>query len=173
MPSSFTLFNKGAFSQGALVFDRDYKNRSEALENGVPVYQVYTKWRTVELLQPTAVGPKALLSGKYEGFMKRSVSLNGYGSTTLAKRSSIIKSGWSFVDFMSNEFTWRVSGWSTSWTLSDVNGQVVAKLTRATLHRNKLGTLEIMEDVPESLQSLIIVTCKLVHQTVQDGEHSS
>ncbi|KAJ2560557.1 hypothetical protein GGH95_004826, partial [Coemansia sp. RSA 1836] len=115
----------------------------------------------------------ALLSGKYEGFMKRSVSLSGYGSTTLAKRSSIIKSGWSFVDFMSNEFTWRVSGWSTSWTLSDVNGQVVAKLTRATLHRNKLGTLEIMEDVPESLQSLIIVTCKLVHQTVQDGEHSS
>ncbi|KAJ2016238.1 hypothetical protein H4218_003839 [Coemansia sp. IMI 209128] len=173
MPVTFTLFNKGAFSQGALVFDRDYKDRPEALANGEPLYRVYTKWRAVELLEDTAVGPKALLSGKYEGLMKRSVSLNGFGSNTLAKRTAILRSGWSFVDFMSNEFTWRVSGWSTSWTLSDVNGAVVAKLTRATLRRNKLGTLEIMEDVSESLQALIIVTCKLVHQTVQDGEHSS
>ncbi|KAJ2741972.1 hypothetical protein GGI20_004805 [Coemansia sp. BCRC 34301] len=173
MPSSFSLFNKGAFSQGALVYDRDFKNRSEALESGEPIYQVYTRWRTVELLQNTAVGPQTLLSGKYEGWLSLSVLLNGYGSHTRAKSSGTFRSGWSFVDFMSNEFTWRVSGWNTSWTLTDINGSVVAKLTRATLHRNKLGTLEIMEDVPESLQSLIIVTCKLVHQTVQDGEHGS
>ncbi|KAJ2818559.1 hypothetical protein FBU31_005825 [Coemansia sp. 'formosensis'] len=172
MPVTFTLYNKGVFSQGALVFDRDFKDRSEALENAEPLYQIYTKWRTVEILHNTATGPKALLSGKYEGLLKRSASLSGFGSKTLAKRTAVLRSGWSFVDFSSNEFTWRVSGWNTSWTLSDVNGAVVAKLTRANLHRNKLGTLEIMEDVPESLQALILVTCKLVHQTVQDGEHS-
>ncbi|KAJ2263373.1 hypothetical protein GGI01_000790 [Coemansia sp. RSA 376] len=172
MPATFTLFNKGAFSQRALVFDRDFKNRSEALENAEPLYQVNTKWSTVEILHNTATGPKALLSGNYKGWLKRSVSLNGFGSNTLAKRTAVVRSGWSFVDFTSNEFTWRVSGWSTSWTLTDVNGSVVAKLTRATLHRNKLGTLEIMEDVPESLLALILVTCKLVHQTVVDGERS-
>ncbi|KAJ2908917.1 hypothetical protein GGI21_002402 [Coemansia aciculifera] len=172
MPSSFSLFNKGAFSQTALVYENDFKDRAAALESGEPVYTVYTKWRKVGLQQTTAAGPKDLLLGKYEGFLKRSVSLSGYGSSTAAKRAGVIRSGWSFVDLTSNEFTWRVSSWNTSWTLSDVNGAVVAKLTRATLHINKLGVLEIFEDVPESLQSLILVSCKLVHQTVQDGEHS-
>ncbi|KAJ2740121.1 hypothetical protein GGI20_005970 [Coemansia sp. BCRC 34301] len=173
MPSSFSLFNKGAFSQGALVYNRDFKSRGEALESGEPIYQVYTGWQTVELLQNTAVGPQTLLSGKYEGLMRRSTLLNGYDSNTRAKRSGILRSGWSFVDFTSNVFTWRVSRWNASWTLTDINGSVVAKFTRATLHINKLGTLEIMEDAPESLQSLIIVTCKLVHQTVQAKERST
>ncbi|KAJ2898260.1 hypothetical protein GGI21_002403 [Coemansia aciculifera] len=173
MPSSFSLFNKGAFSQTALVYENDFKDRAAALESGEPIYEVFTKWRKVGLQQTTADGPKALLLGNYEGFLKRSVSLSGYGSSTAAKRTGVLKLGWSFVDFMSNEFTWRVSGWKTSWTLSDVNGAVVAKFTRTKLHRNKLGILEIFEDVPESLQSLIIVSYKLVHKSVQDGERSS
>ncbi|KAJ2751681.1 hypothetical protein GGI19_004330 [Coemansia pectinata] len=173
MPSTLSLYYKGAFSRSAIVFNDDYKNRSSALENAQPVYEIVSKWRTIEIQPSNAVSQQILLTGKYEGWTGHSVSLTGFGGITVAKRMGVLNCGWKFVDFTSNEFFWRISGWNSSWTLTDVAGKVVAKFTRAGFHMSKLGVLEVMEDVNEVLLTLILLTCKLVHQSVQESERSS
>ncbi|KAJ2862195.1 hypothetical protein GGH94_004426 [Coemansia aciculifera] len=156
-----------------IVFNDDFKNRSSALENAQPVYEIVSKWRTIEIQPSNAVSQQILLTGKYEGWTGHSVSLTGFGGITVAKRMGVLNCGWKFVDFTSNEFFWRISGWNSSWTLTDVAGKVVAKFTRAGFHMSKLGVLEVMEDVNEALLTLILLTCKLVHQSVQESERSS
>ncbi|KAJ2455792.1 hypothetical protein GGI03_006446 [Coemansia sp. RSA 2337] len=91
----------------------------------------------------------------------------------MAKRMGIFDCGWKFIDFGSNEFFWRISGWNSSWTLTDVGGRVVAKFSRAGFRMSKLGVLEVMEDVKEPMLTLILLTCKLVHKSVQESEQSS
>ncbi|KAJ2003721.1 hypothetical protein GGI04_002867, partial [Coemansia thaxteri] len=154
MARTLTLFNRSALSRGALVYSSDYKNRSEALASSTPLYEIDCKLKYIELRRTTATGSESLLKGKYGGLLHRSVELEGFGSMTTAKRTGIVKQGWSFVDFTSNEFTWHVSCWSATWTLLDINGAVVAKLNRASFSPTKIGTLEIMEDMPESMRAL-------------------
>ncbi|KAJ2485488.1 hypothetical protein IWW37_005927 [Coemansia sp. RSA 2050] len=172
----FSLYYKGTFSHSVLVLPGDYKNRSTALENAEAIYEIISKWRTITLtpLKEAVVGSEPLLSGKYEGWTSHTVRLSGFNKATVAKRMGCMNLGWKFIDFMSNEFCWRVSGWNSSWTLTDAGGRVVAKFTRAGgLRLSKMGVLEVMENVDEPLLALILLSCRLVHQSVQDSEHHS
>ncbi|KAJ2053166.1 hypothetical protein H4S04_000846, partial [Coemansia sp. S16] len=163
----------GAFSRSVLVFNDDFKNRSSAQENAQPIYEIISKCRTVEIQPSNATSQQTLLLGKYKGWTGHSVSLTGFESTSVAKRMGIFDCGWKFIDFGSNEFFWRISGWNSSWTLTDVGGRVVAKFSRAGFRMSKLGVLEVMEDVKEPMLTLILLTCKLVHKSVQESEQSS
>ncbi|KAJ2718239.1 hypothetical protein GGI07_005832, partial [Coemansia sp. Benny D115] len=73
--------------------------------------------------------------------------------------------------YMSNEFKWKVSMWNTSWTLTDINGKEVAKFERESFKFWKIGTLHILEDVPDTLRALILLTCSMVHNTVKNCEN--
>ncbi|KAJ2411184.1 hypothetical protein H4218_004428 [Coemansia sp. IMI 209128] len=172
MSSIYSLYYKGAFSQSALVFPGDFKNRTTAAENTEAIYEIASKWRTITLSPLREVSSEPLLRGKYEGWTGRTVRLNGFGGETVAKRRGCMSLGWSFVDFMSNEFSWHVSTWSTSWTLTDAGGRVVAKFTRAGFKLSKMGVLEVMERVDEVLLALILISCRLVHQSVHESENN-
>ncbi|KAI8323228.1 hypothetical protein GQ54DRAFT_251922, partial [Martensiomyces pterosporus] len=73
-----------------------------------------------------------------------------------------LRSGWSFVDYSSNEYTWRVSPLNNTFTLTDINGTTIAIFHRNAWKIKKTGTLDIVVKVPESLLVLILVTCKFV-----------
>ncbi|KAJ2813737.1 hypothetical protein H4S07_000447 [Coemansia furcata] len=169
--SVYSLYHKGAFTRSTLVFPNDHKNLTSAQEEGQALYEITRHTRSMELIR--CANTQTLLTGKYEGFTARTMSLTGFGATTKAKQAGMWKLGWKFIDFSSNEFTWHVSAMSSSWTLTDQGGRVVAKFTRARLRISKLGVLEVMERVDEALLALILVTCKIVHHDVQESEQNS
>ncbi|KAJ2373212.1 hypothetical protein GGI05_007507 [Coemansia sp. RSA 2603] len=176
MNSTYTFFRNGTFSRGAIVYSGDIESKDWAEQNGLePEFEIKLHMRSLSLERNPIAIEKAttLLSGKYEGFCRRSARIEGFHSLTTAKRAGIFSCGWSFVDFMSNEFKWNVSMWGTSWTLRDINGNDVAQFKRTSFSIKRIGTLTILEEkIPESLLMLILLTCKMVHESIKESERS-
>ncbi|KAJ1963924.1 hypothetical protein GGI12_001750 [Dipsacomyces acuminosporus] len=171
-PTTYTFFNKGFFTHGAEVYQGVLEQIPEPSENKAPDFTINVQYRNIVISENTGIASRELITGKFEGFLRHAAVLNGYHTMTRAKRIGVLKCGWSFVDFSSNEFTWRSSTWDKTFTLTDCNGEVIAIFHRAMRKVKLTGTLDVLVKVPESLLALILVTCKMVHCTVKEKERS-
>ncbi|KAJ1895844.1 hypothetical protein LPJ66_004341 [Kickxella alabastrina] len=173
MSTSYTFFSKGAFSPSALVYIGIVESKNNIVENNIkPDFEINVNRDGLELRhKPGTDDARVLISGKFEGLFKRSARFKDMNINTTAKRIELFLSGWSFVDENGNKFKWRIPIRRPVWYLRDDNGNIVAEFQRTTFSLGKIGTLVIHNQVPESLRPLIILTCKMAHNTVRNSEH--
>ncbi|KAJ1895846.1 hypothetical protein LPJ66_004343 [Kickxella alabastrina] len=176
MTTSFTFFRKSVFSKGAIIYGGEVKSESAAAKQAIaPVYDIDFDGHDFALryITQSLTSGMTVLLGQTDGMAKRSARIEGFNSGTTAKRTGWFFSGWTFVDFMGNKFTWIDSWWTTSWTLYDAGGKKIATFSRSMFVIIRCGTLVIHEPVPDSLMALILLTCKMVHNTLKRHERIS
>ncbi|KAJ2621181.1 hypothetical protein GGI25_005405 [Coemansia spiralis] len=165
---TFTFFRK-TLSQSAVVFHGDLDKKPEDGESIQPLYHINIKRGSLELLQPTATGMQSVLTGSFDSITRRSATIRSTSGLSAVKSNGILSSGWTFI-YLSDKYKWTVSTWNNSWTLKDINDRPLAKFTRFSFKFKKMGKLEVYKELDPVLIAMVMLTCKLVYNTVHASE---
>ncbi|KAJ1725429.1 hypothetical protein LPJ53_000359 [Coemansia erecta] len=169
MSTVYTLVKPTTYTPCALVYEGSAESKNWKTEMQYPpLYEINFRHRHIELRQTISESTTtAVLKGEYHGLTRSSATIEGFNSSVSAKRRSKLKYGWSFVDFSGNEFKWFTTVLGHTFTLCDVNNKEVAKFVLRLRNYRVAGTLTILEEkMPEQLLALVMLTCKLVHNSM-------
>ncbi|KAJ2724660.1 Catalyzes methyl transfer from S-methylmethionine (SMM) to adenosyl-L-homocysteine (AdoMet) [Coemansia sp. Benny D115] len=162
----YTFCSKGFFSRSALIYEGSLDNTVSAADlkkNSSPhKYEVKVSGRSIELRQDAEL----LISGKFNSIWKRSAALIDHNSSLTIKRVDLFMQGWRFVAADGKEYRWRVPIRKGVWTLRNPENEVIAQFHRTPLVPGRIGDLHIM-DASDELLPMVLLTCKLVHNTVK------
>ncbi|KAI9501002.1 hypothetical protein GGI25_003076 [Coemansia spiralis] len=164
---TFTLFRKKV-TNCATAFRGDYESYPES-DNVRPIYLINFKGSSLEVLQDTDGNTRSVLAGDFESIIRNSAIVRSDNGLSSLKRNGIFTSGWSFT-YLSDKYIWTVSTWNRTWTLKDANDKPIARFTRSSLKFKKIGVLNIYKQSDPVFVAIIVLTCKLVHNSVKSNE---
>ncbi|KAJ1662745.1 hypothetical protein EV178_005611 [Coemansia sp. RSA 1646] len=129
--------------------------------------------QSFELVQNNSNETHKVLTGKYENLLRRKALIRSEHGLSSAKRNGVFSCGWTFT-YMSNEYKWSTAAFNRRWVLRDINDREIAEFTRASLAFKRIGKLEIYHEQTEPMDpefvAMIVLSCKLVHNTAKANE---
>ncbi|KAJ2661773.1 hypothetical protein IWW48_002167 [Coemansia sp. RSA 1200] len=140
-----------------------------------PLYNIEAGRRSMELIQNnSAGGTHTVLTCKYEGCARHKALIRSNHGLSSTERNGLFSSGWKFV-YMSTQYKWSVPIFSSVWTLRDTSNKEIARFHRNSFRFRRIGKLEIYSQqlhrtIDPDFVAMIMVTCKLVHNTVKNNE---
>ncbi|CAO3631972.1 unnamed protein product [Cunninghamella echinulata] len=174
--TAYTFFRDG--SKGAAKI---YSGNLHEENPHQPVnYRIKLNKKTYELYdelqqQKGMYGP--ILKGNYTNSSKSKATMEGFNMEVNMKQGGFLLSDkWTFTDpFQGNKsFTWKIDFMGDSWKLKDdQTQQVIASFERAGFSFRKQGVLTIYYQVPLYLLAYIILSHKLLHQSLKKEEEKA
>ncbi|PIA13518.1 hypothetical protein COEREDRAFT_89494 [Coemansia reversa NRRL 1564] len=171
MARKYTFFCK-ALSKDAFVYKGEFESEPQDGLDLFPLYKIEFNKKSLLLWKDSLNGTHTILTGKYEGFTRSTVTISGSGLQSTAKRNSLFSDGWSFV-YMADKFKWRVPASTGEWCLINAKDQIIAKFNRATSIAGKIGCLHLGANIDNNLEALVVLTCEIVHRTVNSSEQTA
>ncbi|ORX68105.1 hypothetical protein DL89DRAFT_268637, partial [Linderina pennispora] len=169
MSNVFTFVNPSVFRSRTEIYQGSFTASSE-VEAMQPVYRVYHKGRVLDIALADS-NETPIITCRLEGFRRRRGKL--YGPNTIApiNMESCMKDNWIIHDFEGNRYKWKVKSFrGPDWTLLDENKNTFATFDRSGWRMHVAGRLTITKPVSKDFLLIILLTSRLVHNTVQDSE---
>ncbi|CAO3639475.1 unnamed protein product [Cunninghamella blakesleeana] len=114
-----------------------------------------------------------ILKATYLNKSKNKAMIEGFNTGFEMKNSGLMSEKWKWSDpFNKNKaYQWKIDFFGLSWKLKDVDhGTILASFERADLSIKKQGVLTIYYRIAPYLLSFIILSHKIVHQSVKNEE---
>ncbi|KAI9300579.1 hypothetical protein BJ944DRAFT_272834 [Cunninghamella echinulata] len=168
MAEVYTFFRDGYFGK-ARVYSGDWEeeDKSQTLE-----YRVMMSYKTAKLYDEKDIYKRRepILWSNFTNLLKTKCIIKGYNTTFEMKKEGLFTNSWSFMDSLdeNKKYTWHVSKLLYHWELRDGQHLVIAEFDRAKWTIRRQGVLTIHQQVPPYLLSCILLTHKILHESIRD-----